>query len=127
MVVSIIKPEIEYNESKKINEEDKGYKTRMYEIDLLNKVVYVALGKIKYTYTGKDVLHYLVYLMQGSTVKSQIGVVEIESKQMSKLLDHDGYFDLAEYAKHGGNILLYKHVNVDLLESAKSSPPIIVA
>ncbi len=123
MVVSILKPEITYNESKKINEEDKGYNTRIYEIDLLNKVVYVALGKIKYTYTGKDVLHYLVYLMQGPTVRSQIGVVEIESKQMSKLLDRDGYFDLAEYAKNGGNILLYKHVTVDFLESAKSSPP----
>lgn len=126
MVVSIIKPEIEYNESKKINEEDRGYKTRVYEIELLGKIAYVALGKIKYTFTGKDVLHYLVYLMQGDTVRSQIGVVEIESKMMSKMLDRDGYFNLSEYAKNGGNILLYKHVNVDFLKLAKSAPPKII-
>lgn len=123
MVVSIIKPEIAYNESKKINEEDRGHKSRVYEIDLLGKIVYVALGKIKYTFTGKDVLYYLVYLMREDTVRSQIGVVEIESKQMSSLLDSDGHFDLSEYASAGGNILLYNHVNVDFLTMAKSAPP----
>ena len=125
MVVSIIKPEIEYNESKKIDEEDRGYKSRIYEVELLGKLCYVSLGKIKYTFTGKDVLHFLVYLMQQNTVKSQIGVVEILSKNMSKLLDNDGYFDLALHAKRGGNILLYKHVNVDFLNAAKSAPPTI--
>ncbi len=123
MVVSIIKPEITYNESKKINEEDRGYKTRVYEIDLLGKIAYIALGKIKYTFTGKDILYYLVYLIQNDIVRSQIGVVEIASKQMSSLLDKDGFFDLSEYAKTGGNILLYKHVNVDFLSVAKSAPP----
>jgi predicted NAD-dependent protein-ADP-ribosyltransferase YbiA (DUF1768 family) len=123
MVVSVIKPEITYNESKKINEEDRGYKSRIYEIDLLNKIAYIALGKIKYTFTGKDVLYYLVYLIREDTVVSQIGVIEIESKQMSSLLDSDGYLDLSEYANTGGNILLYQHVNVDFLNAAKSALP----
>lgn len=125
MVVSIIKPEIEYNESKKIDEEDRGYKSRIYEVEILGKLCYVALGKIKYTFTSKDVLYFLVYLMQQNAVKSQIGVVEILSKNMSKLLDRDGVFDLALHAKHGGNILLYKHVNVDFLNMAKSAPPVV--
>jgi predicted NAD-dependent protein-ADP-ribosyltransferase YbiA (DUF1768 family) len=123
MVVSIIKPDIVYNESKKINEEDRDYKSRVYEIDLLGKIVYVALGKIKYTFTGKDVLYYLVYLIREDTVRSQIGVVEIESKQISSFLDSDGHFDLSEYASSGGNIILYNHVTIDFLNAAKSAPP----
>ncbi len=123
MVVSIIKPDIVYNESKKINEEDRDYKSRVYEIDLLGKIVYVALGKIKYTFTGKDVLYYLVYLIREDTVRSQIGVVEIESKQISSFLDSDGHFDLSEYASSSGNIILYNHVTIDFLNAAKSAPP----
>ena len=41
MVNSILKPEIVYNESKKLNVEDEGFATFVYETELLDKRVVI--------------------------------------------------------------------------------------
>ena len=124
MVASNIKPEIEYNESKKINEEDKGHSTSVYEAEILEKRVAICIGKIKYTYTGKDVVYYLVYLIKDEVVKSQIGVLELRAKDLSNYMDNDDSIDIEKFAKDGNHFLLYGFVNKDYLELSKSDPSV---
>ena len=122
MVHSKIKPEIKYTEIKTIDDEDKDYESSIYETKIDNKDVAIAFGKIKYTYTEKNILYYPVYLMAQNAVKSQIGVIEMESKEISKYTDEDDAIDVESYAKDGNELLLYSFVNKDFLELSKSDP-----
>ena len=122
MVHSKIKPEIKYKEIKMIDDEDKDYESSIYETKIDNKDVAIAFGKIKYTYTEKNILYYPVYLMAQNAVKSQIGVIEMESKEISKYTDEDDAIDVESYAKDGNELLLYSFVNKDFLELSKSDP-----
>ena len=124
MVVSIIKPEIQYNESKKIDAEDIEHNATVYEAEILGKRVAIAVGKIKYTYTGKNILYYPVYLMSKDVVRSQIGVFELESRDLSKYIDEEDReaMNVENFAKDGNNILLYSFVNREFLELSKSDP-----
>jgi predicted NAD-dependent protein-ADP-ribosyltransferase YbiA (DUF1768 family) len=122
MVHSKIKPEIKYKEIRTIDDEDKDYESSIYETKIDNKDVAIAFGKIKYTYTEKDILYYPVYLMAQTAVKSQIGVLELESKELSKYMDENDTIDVESYAKDGNEFLLYSFVNKDFLELSKSDP-----
>ena len=123
MVNSKIKPEIEYNESKRIDAEDMDYETTVFEAEILEKRVVIGIGKIKYTYTGKDLLFYPVYLLSDNdVVKSQIGVFEMESKGIHKYLDIENQFDAENFAKDGNELLLYSFVDKEYLELSKSGP-----
>jgi hypothetical protein len=128
MVKSKIKPEIEYNESKRIDAEDMEYKTSVYEAEIHGKRVAIAVGKIKYTYTGREIIFYPVYLVSDNdVVKSQIGVFEMESKKVPSYLDMEGnHFNAEEFAKDGNGLLLYSFVDKEFLELAKSNPEFYV-
>jgi hypothetical protein len=55
--VSIINPEVTYKESKTIDEEDLGYKSQVYELDLEDGLtISVVIGKPKYIYTDKNII-----------------------------------------------------------------------
>jgi predicted NAD-dependent protein-ADP-ribosyltransferase YbiA (DUF1768 family) len=112
MVNSKLKPEIEFNESKKTNAEDVGFSTDLYEVELLETRVVVALGKIKYTYTGKNIFYFLVYLIDAEDkVKAQIGVMEFGKSDVSKY----AHGDLEQFAKDGHELLLHSFVDKDFL------------
>ena len=99
VAISKIKPEVEYSESKRINEEDKGHLSSIYEIEIIGKRVAVAVGKIKYTYTKKDIVYYLVYLIKNDTVKSQIGIIELNTKELTEYIDRDDNIDFEKFAE----------------------------
>ena len=122
MVKSTIKPEIEYNESKRIDAEDMDYETFVYEAEIFEKRVVICVGKIKYTHTGKGVIFYPVYLLSDNIVRSQIGVFELESKELPNYLDAENKFDAENFAKDGNKVLLYKFVSKEFLEMSKSNP-----
>jgi hypothetical protein len=123
MVKSTIKPEIEYNESKRIDAEDMDYETFVYEAEIFEKRVAICVGKIKYTHTGKGVIFYPVYLLSdGNVVRSQIGVFEMESKELPNYLDAENKLDAEIFAKDGNKILLYKFADKKFLEMSKSNP-----
>lgn len=122
MVVSKINPKIEYNESKKIHEEDKGHLSSIYEIELFNKRVAVAIGKIKYEFTLDKIVYYPVYLIKDDVVKSQIGVIEINTKDISNYTDEESSIDFEKFAKDGNALLLYRFVDKDFLHMSKSDP-----
>lgn len=122
MVKSKIKPEIEYNESKRIDAEDMDYETSIYEAEIFGKRVVIGVGKIKYTYTGKGIVFYPVYLIAKDVVKSQIGVFELASSDLPKYQDQEYLFDAELFIKDGNSLLLYSFVEKEYLEFSKSDP-----
>ncbi len=122
MVKSKIKPEIEYNESKRIDAEDMDYETSIYEAEIFGKRVVIGVGKIKYTYTGKGIVFYPVYLIAKDVVKSQIGLFELASSDLPKYQDEENTFDAELFIKDGNGLLLYSFVDKEYLEFSKSDP-----
>ena len=96
MVLSKINDKVSYAELKKIDENDKGRDVSMYQIQLFNIPVIIALGDIKFTFIDNDILFTPVYLVVDETNKIyQIGVYEFHSKQLENLKDEDGDLDIS--------------------------------
>jgi len=112
MVSSKINKEINYNEVKNVDPEDKGYNSTLYEIEIFDKPVIIALGKQKYTYTSKKVVYYPIYIIYDKKIKAQIGVFEISSERTLNVLDDEGDIDLTKL----GDPLLYSFVTPKFVE-----------
>ncbi len=109
--VSRINDEIVYVENRKIAEDDIGYNSPVYELDVLKGVYTVVIGKPKYTYSqSKNVVYFPIYAVSGPVVRAQIGVFEFES---SKLLNafQGGELNLARLPEP----ILYDFVNAAFL------------
>jgi len=100
--VSIINPEVTYRESKTIDEEDLGYKSQVYELDIEGEedsiTVSVVIGKPKYIYTDKNIIFFPIYAVHRSRVRSQIGVFEVKSVQLINVYKN-GELDVARLSK----------------------------
>lgn len=94
MVQSKINKEIDYIESKGLDQTDKDFDASMYQTELFGIDLVISLGKPKYTYIDKQVIYMPVYLIYDSEVVMQIGVYEIASTELPNILDEDGDVDL---------------------------------
>jgi hypothetical protein len=95
MVSSRLDIEINYKENKKIEDEDKGYESSLYEIHIFGKNVVIAIGKPKYTYSKKKVIYYPIYIVsKENRIEGQIGVFEIKDDMALKVLDEEGDVDI---------------------------------
>ena len=77
MVKSNLNSNVNYPEYKMLNEEDKNMESSLYEMELLNVSLLIALGNIKYSYENDNIVYYPIYVIKDNNVGSQIGVYEI--------------------------------------------------
>ena len=117
MVSSKISDSIQYKESKKIDPEDKGYASSVYEMKIHGENVEFVLGKQKYTYSGKNVLYFPIYLVSNNRIKSQIGVYEMDSHHAIHVLDKDGDIDLDDFDEP----LLFSFVTPEFIKRMNAS------
>ena len=94
MVKSILDPTINYPETKNIDKEDKNYDSQVYEITLFSIEINIVLGQPKYTFVDKKIVYYPIYLVINDKVSLQIGLYEIPSSDIPKVLDAEGDIDL---------------------------------
>lgn len=94
MVKSIINPEIVYDESKTVDNDDLYHASSRYNYTLYKKKIEIVLGKVRYTFSKYDVLHYPIYLVFEDEIDSKIGIFEIASKKAIEAIDEDGDVDL---------------------------------
>ena len=112
MVYSNINNSILYKDVSKIDPEDKGYESPIYEMDIFGKTVVTTLGKPKHTFSSKGIVYYPIYLVANGKIKSQIGVFEILSSKMISLIDEDGDVDVSQLDKP----LLFGFVNSQFID-----------
>ncbi len=117
MVVSQIDKTVHYVENKKIDEEDRGFATSLFEIEILGKDVVIGLGKEKHTYQNKNIVFFPIYLVANNAIKSKIGVYEMKSTDVISSLDEDGDINIEQYEP-----LLFTFVKPKFLERSGSSP-----
>ena len=116
--VSIINPEVTYRESKTIDEEDIGYKSQVYELDLEDGLtVSVVIGKPKYIYTDKNIIFFPIYAVHRSRIRSQIGVFEVKSTQLINVYNK-GEIDVSRLSRP----LYYSFAKPDYLAKLEADP-----
>jgi len=116
--VSIINPEVTYRESRTIDDEDIGYKSQVYEMDLDNGLtISVVIGKPKYTYIDKNIIFFNIYAVHRSRVRSQIGVFEVKSTQLINVYNK-GELDVKRLSKP----LYYSFAKPNYLATLEAEP-----
>jgi len=102
MVKSKINPEkVNYNELKTIDDGDIGYETEIYEMEIYNNILNIAIGKEKYTYSQYDIIYYPIYLLLGNVATAKIGVFEVGVNNIQNL-EKNNEIDFDK-----GNVLLF--------------------
>lgn len=112
MVKSELNNTIVYNESKMIDNEDKGHSSSIYSIELEDQDIEIALGKEKYTFSDKNIVNYPIYFLNNNSIKERIGIFEIESNDVINALDEDGDIDINK-----GNILFFSYITIQYLKN----------
>lgn len=112
MVKSNLNSNVNYPEYKMLNEEDKNMESSLYEMELLNVSLLIALGNIKYSYENDNIVYYPIYVIKDNNVGSQIGVYEILQDKLSLYLDAEGDLDITSLE----GPLLYSFANYNYLK-----------
>jgi len=97
MVSSKINNQINYDENKSIDPEDMGFHSTLYELDIFDKTIIIAIGKKKFTYTSKGVIYFPIYMVENDIIKSKIGLYEIDVDGAINVMDEDGDVDLSRF------------------------------
>lgn len=82
MVVSVLNNHIVYKETPEIDPEDIGHASNVYALRIFDQEIAVVLGKLKYTYTDKNVIYIPIYAVSQLTIRAKIGVFEFESNKL---------------------------------------------
>ena len=112
MVKSKLHTQIEYEESRRLDDEDKKHKTVVYECKLLNQVYRIALGKERTDKTHLGMYYFPVYLLsKKNKIKSKIGVYEVEATRINTIRDEEQDIKVDVL----GSPLLFSYVSVEYL------------
>ena len=115
-------PNIKYEQNRNIEDEDIGFTTPLYEIQIYNKFYLIAHGKENTLFQRKNIYYYPIYIIHKKKVKCQIGVFEYESldkdpkTRVKRYLDDEGDLDLNRL----GDIILYSFVNQDYMTDLRA-------
>tara|TARA_R110001592_G_scaffold63219_6_gene193521 strand:+ start:2738 stop:4675 length:1938 start_codon:yes stop_codon:yes gene_type:complete len=118
MVKSNLKSNINYPEIKTLDEDDRNIEVSLYEIDLQNVTLNIALGNIKYLFEKENIVYYPVYVIKDDNVSNQIGVYELMQDNLQLNLDDDGDLDIASIE----GPLLYSFVDQSYLKRFEIEP-----
>jgi len=123
MVASKIANNLVYRNDRTIDQEDKGYASAPYALELFSKMRVIALGKPKYTYINKGVVFYPIYLVANNKIKAQIGVYEVEKDKVVDIVDQDGDVDLEKLSSP----LLYDFVTQSFVDKSGSDADLFIS
>ena len=87
-IKSILEPSIEYSEGKTIDIDDIAYSTTVYEYNLFDTDVEIALGKSKTNKSKENVIYYSIYLIYNDELRARIGIFESKSENMVQIVDN---------------------------------------
>lgn len=114
MVKSRINEKIDYPDKIDLYDEDVGYASPQYEIELFDIPVFIVLGKQKYHMIDKNVIYIPIYLIVKNDVFiRQIGVFETKKNEHLKFIDEDGDIDIEKFS----DPLIYSTIDKKFISS----------
>ena len=87
MVLSKIYSEVSYPELKSVDYGDLKKEAELYQVEINEIDVVIALGNSKNTFEDKNVLYFPIYLVKHNNKVIQIGLYEIKATDYLSYLD----------------------------------------
>ncbi len=118
MVLSKIDDSISYPELKKVYPEDSQMEADLYEIQVHNVDIIIAVGKVRDTFKNKGIVYYPVYLVKKNKTATQIGVYEMLESNQLRYLDNHNNLDVEKLDEP----LIYTFVTPTMIEAKRMVP-----
>ena len=115
MVLSRLNKSISYSELKKINKGDMNKETELYEIEVNDVPIIIAIGNIQNNYQkDNNIVYFPIYFIKKNKKAVQIGLYEIYFNELQNYLDENQELDIERLEP-----LIYGFVNNNFLEKNK--------
>ena len=120
MVLSKINKHVSYPELKSVDSGDLKMEANLYQLEILDTDVIIAVGNSKNTFEDKNILFFPIYLVKYNNKVIQIGVYEIKASDFITYLDDDNNLDVEKMDEP----LIYTFVTPDMLKKLRLEPDV---
>ena len=118
MVLSKINSDISYPELKSVDPSDLKQESNLYQIDVKDTEIIIAVGNPKNTFEDKNIMYFPIYLVKKNNKVVQIGVYEIHSSNYINYLDSHNNLNVEKL----DDPLIYSFVTKDMLTKLRMEP-----
>ena len=118
MVLSKLDKSISYHELKSVDPDDFKKEANLYEIDVKNINIIIAVGSAKKNFEDKNITFFPVYLVKTNNKVVQIGIYEIFTTDLLNYMDEEGDLDVENL----DDPLIYTFVTPKMLEKLRMVP-----
>jgi len=122
MVLSKINESVSYPELKSVDYDDLNTEANLYQIEIKDIDIIIAVGNSKNTYEDKNILYFPIYLVKHNNKVIQIGIYEIKASDYLSYLDDYNNLELEKI----GEPLIYSFVTKEFLNKFRLKPEIEV-
>jgi predicted NAD-dependent protein-ADP-ribosyltransferase YbiA (DUF1768 family) len=120
MVLSKIDKNISYPELKSVDARDLQTEANLYQIEILDVDVIIAVGNAKNTFEDKNIMYFPIYLVKNNNKVVQIGVYELEASEYIGYLDDSNNVDIEKLNEP----LIYTFVKKNMLMKLRMEPEV---
>ncbi len=118
MVLSKIDSDVSYPELKSVDSGDLKMEVNLYQLEVKDIDIIIAVGNAKNTYEDKNVLYFPIYLLKHNNKVIQIGVYEIKASDYLSYLDKYNNLNIEEMDEP----LIYSFVTKEFLNKMRLTP-----
>ena len=120
MVLSKLDSDVSYPELKSVDSGDIKMEANLYQLEIKDIDVIIAVGNSKNTYEDKNILYFPIYLVKYNNKVIQIGVYEIRASDYLSYLDKYNNLNIEEMEEP----LIYSFVTKEFLNKMRLEPDV---
>ena len=120
MVLSKIDSDVSYPELRNVDSGDLKTEANLYQLEVKNVDIIIAVGNSKNTYEDKNILYFPIYLVKYNNKVIQIGVYEIKATDYLTYLDDYNNLNIEQMDEP----LIYSFVTREFLNKMRLEPEV---
>ena len=120
MVLSKLNKDVSYSELKSVDPGDIKMEANLYQLEILDVDVIIAVGNSKNTFESENIMYFPVYLVKNNNKVIQIGVYEIKASDYITFLDDQNNLDVEKMNEP----LIYSFVKSEMLKKLRLEPDV---